>query len=60
MCITNFIFYISEITLQKFTEISIKDFNSYISRWLSNAGDRDGGKQQRNKNVITDEANHMT
>lgn len=50
MYITNFIFHISEITLQKFTEISIKDFNSYISRWLSNAGDRDGEKQQRNKN----------
>lgn len=56
----NFIFYVTEITLQKFNEISIKDFNGYITRWLSNAGDRDGGKQQKNQKIVTNEANHTT
>ncbi|XP_033217156.1 uncharacterized protein LOC117172953 [Belonocnema kinseyi] len=38
---------LKEIVLQKFADISVKDFNSYITRWLSNASDRDGGKKLR-------------
>ena len=36
-----------EIALQKFPALSVKDFNAYITRWFSNAGDRDGGKKDR-------------
>ena len=38
-----------QIVLQKFPELCVKDFNAYtcITRWFSNADERDGGKRDR-------------
>jgi hypothetical protein len=50
--IINFLFSVIDIVLEKFSNISGKDYNSYLSRWLSNAVDREGGKKGRlNKKV---------
>ncbi|XP_051168955.1 uncharacterized protein LOC127286540 [Leptopilina boulardi] len=38
---------LKEIHLEKYPDVPLKDFNNYITRWFSNAVDREGGKKNR-------------
>ncbi|XP_051169354.1 uncharacterized protein LOC127286803 [Leptopilina boulardi] len=41
---------LKEIHLEKFSNVPLQQFNNYITRWFSNAGDRERGKKDRKSN----------
>ncbi|XP_033229686.1 uncharacterized protein LOC117181232 [Belonocnema kinseyi] len=52
MCDYNYVFLFANIVLEKFPNtVAVKDINSKLSRWLSQAPDRKGGRKERLKGM---------